>query len=268
MSEKKGGEKKTQAKIPNDELIGKKFGKLLVLEYEKGRAKDKHGTYKCLCDCGNVSHPRKTPLLTGKSTSCGHCYQKQIYPGMRTKMLTVIKKSGRNKNKQILWECRCDCGRTVDITAYALRKGQLSCGCMQGNVTHHQTNTRLYVIWSSMKRRCYNPNDKSYQKWYGSKGIKMCDEWKNNFISFHDWSISNGYTEDMTIDRVDSSGNYEPSNCRWVTAQVQAINKSNNVWFTYNGETLTATDWARKLNVTHATIKRRFKKHGSPYKEG
>lgn len=268
VSYKEGGVK-TRPKISHDELVGKKFGKLLVLEYEKAEQKGRHGTYRCLCDCGNVSHPRKNALLTGQSTSCGHCYQKQICPGMRTKMLTVIKKSGRrDENRNILWECRCDCGRTVDIAAHFLRQGRSSCGCTHGVATHNQTNTRLYSIWRGMKRRCYNPNDKSYQKWYGAKGIRMCDEWKNNFMSFHDWSISNGYTEDMTIDRIDSFGNYEPSNCRWVNHQAQAMNKSNNVRLTYNEETLTVADWARKLKVAQSTIKRRFEKYGSPYKEG
>lgn len=254
-----------KVEIPHEELVGKKFGQLLVLEYEKPEQKGKHGTYKCLCACGNISHPRKEPLIIGQTTSCGHCYQKQIYPGMRTKMLTVIKEAGKNKNRNNLWECQCDCGKVVNITANALRRGQISCGCMQGSVKHRQTNTRLYTIWTSMKRRCYNPHDKSYQKWYGAKGIRMCDEWKNDFMSFHDWAVSNGYAEDLTIDRIDSTGNYEPSNCRWVTSQVQAINKSNNVRFTYNGETLTETEWARRLKVEPTTIKRRFRKYGSPY---
>lgn len=251
--------------ILHEELIGEKFGKLLVLEYEKAEQKGGHGTYRCLCDCGNITHSRKDALLTGRSTSCGRCYQKQIYPGMRTKMLTVIKESGRDENRNILWRCRCDCGEVVDITANAIRKGRLSCGCMAGGATHHQTNTRLYSIWTGIKRRCYNPHDKSYQKWYGSKGIRMCDEWKNSFVQFRDWSISNGYTEALTIDRIDSYGNYEPSNCRWVTPQTQSTNKSNNVHITYNGETLTESDWAKKLKVAPMTIKRRFEKYGSPY---
>lgn len=252
-------------KIPNDELIGKKFGKLTVLNYEMPAKAGTHGTYQCICDCGNITHPRKNSLLTGKSTTCGHCYQKQIYPGMRTKMLTVIKESSRDDNRNVLWKCRCDCGRVVDVSANALRKGQLSCGCMTGGATHHQTNTRLYSIWTGIKRRCYNPHDKSYQKWYGAKGIRMCDEWKNNYMSFHDWAISNGYAKDLTIDRIDSDGNYEPTNCRWVTYQTQSINKSNNVYLTYSEETLTITDWAKKLKVAQATIKRRFEKYGSPY---
>ena len=256
-----------RVKIPHEELVGKKFGKLLVLEYEELEQKNKHGSYKCLCDCGNISHPKKSALTSGRSTSCGHCHQKQIFPGMRTNMLTVIKESGRDINRNSLWECRCDCGRVVDLAANALRNGQLSCGCMAGKVTHHQTNTRLYSIWTGIKRRCYNTHDKSYQKWYGSKGIKMCEEWKNNFMSFHDWSVSNGYTENLTIDRVDSAGDYEPSNCRWVTQRDQATNRSNNVLFTCNGETLTEIDWAKKLKVAPATIKRRFEKYGSPYKE-
>ena len=255
-----------KAKVPNEELIGKKFGKLTVIEYEKPITVGKHGTYKCICDCGNATHSRKDALLRGKSTSCGHCDQKLIYPGMRTKMLTAIKEVGKDKNRNILWECRCDCGKTVNVSAHALRRGQRNCGCTHAGVTHNQTNTRLYSIWTGIKRRCYNPHDKSYQKWYGSKGIRMCDEWRDNFMSFHDWAISNGYTDDLTIDRINSAKNYEPSNCRWATPQVQAINRSNNVRFIYDGEIMTEADWARKLKVTPTTVKRRFDKYGSPYK--
>lgn len=255
--------------VPHGDLVGKRFGKLFVLEYERSEQKHKHGKYRCLCDCGNITYPRKYSLLNGKSTSCGHCHQEQIYPGMRTNMLTIVKKLGRDKNRNILWECRCDCGQMVAVAANAIRSGQLSCGCKRGGARHHQTNTRLYSIWTGIKRRCYNTHDKSYQKWYGSKGIRMCDEWKNNFMSFHDWAISNGYTEDLTIDRIDSAGNYEPSNCRWVTPQAQSTNKSSNLQLTHNGETLIEADWARKLKVTPTTIKRRFEKYGSPYgKEG
>ena len=93
---------------------------------------------------------------------------------------------------------------------------------------HGMKHTRIYETWCGMKKRCYNPNSKSYKD-YGERGIVVCDEWKNDFLSFYNWSVQNGYGENLQIDRIDTNGNYEPSNCRWITHAEQQRNRRNNI---------------------------------------
>lgn len=106
--------------------------------------------------------------------------------------------------------------------------------------------------------RCYYPTTNGYER-YGGRGIKMCDEWINNPQSFYEWSINNGYAKELTIDRIDVNGNYEPSNCRWVTKEVQDNNRRTNRKITYNGETKTLSQWARKYNINTTTLSDRLK---------
>lgn len=106
------------------------------------------------------------------------------------------------------------------------------------------SHSRLHNIWLTMRQRCEKPNCSTYYK-YGAKGIKVCDEW-SSFENFRDWSYDNGYTDDLTIDRIDPHGNYEPSNCRWVTQKEQQNNRSNNIHLTYKGETRSIIEWSEK----------------------
>ena len=148
--------------------------------------------------------------------------------------LTVISFAGTNKYHHAMWLCRCSCGNEKVINGGSLQQGKTrSCGCLDrelhktnpNRTTHGESKTRLYRIWKRMKSRCYNPNTEDYQKWYGGQGVKICDEWKYNFWIFRNWSILHGYKDNLTIDRIDPFGNYEPSNCRWVTPTIQANNK-------------------------------------------
>lgn len=137
--------------------------------------------------------------------------------GRRFSYLTVTEFVGMNKNGHALWECRCDCGNTKIVPSHKLLDGEYkSCGCMHHKYGHGKTETRLYHIWRTMKARCLNVNSQKYKN-YGGRGITICDEWKNNFQAFYDWATSHGYTEEMSIDRVDVDMGYRPSNCQWIT---------------------------------------------------
>lgn len=121
--------------------------------------------------------------------------------------------------------------------------------------THGLSGTRINQIHRAMKRRCFNSHCPEYSN-YGARGITVCDEWLS-FESFCNWAMANGYTDELTIDRIDNNGNYEPSNCRWVDKFVQANNTRTNHFLTYNGKTQTVAQWARELGISHKTLENR-----------
>jgi hypothetical protein len=130
-----------------------------------------------------------------------------------------------------------------------------------GTKDHGMVGTRIYKTWERMKYRCFNPRAMNYQK-YGARGITVCEEWKHSFKSFYDWAMANGYRDDLTIDRIDVNGNYEPSNCRWITMLEQQNNRRSNRYITYNGETHTMADWCRILNLPYKVVKLRITSYG------
>lgn len=153
--------------------------------------------------------------------------------------------------------CICDCGKEKVVRAAHLGSGSTtSCGCYnierlkERSITHGLRDHRLYKIWGSMKARCYNENAKNYHR-YGGRKISICDEWRYDFKVFYDWSMANGYAEDLSIDRKENNGNYTPDNCRWVTMQVQCNNMSNNVMVTHQGTTDTLANTLRRLDLFH-----------------
>jgi hypothetical protein len=120
---------------------------------------------------------------------------------------------------------------------------------------HYRKGTRIYNIWKNMRARCHNSNHPNF-KYYGGKGVVICGEW-NDIIVFEKWALENGYKDDLTIDRMDSNGNYEPDNCRWATREEQSNNKCSNVKITHNGITLGISQWAYKLGgKSHMVISR------------
>lgn len=181
--------------------------------------------------------------------------------------LTVIKHIGKDKYNNAVWKCKCSCGNVINVRGATLRNGRAkSCGCLhkemtkqlaKNNIIHNMSNTRLYRVWQSIKSRCYYNKNNRYKD-YGKRGIKVCDEWLNDFQAFYDWAMSNGYNDSLTIDRIDVNGNYEPNNCRWATSKEQQRNKRNNKNYTINGETHCLSEWCEILKLNYNTVSTRL----------
>lgn len=190
--------------------------------------------------------------------------------------LTVIKRNGYTTDKDgkrtSLWLCKCECGNEVTTTQHNLvTGGRKSCGCLRNKIkeshTHHNmSHTRIYGIYNGMLTRCYNKNDMHY-KYYGERGIKVCDIWKNDFLSFYKWAMDNGYKEDLSIDRINVNGNYEPNNCRWADSQTQSENTRKNVRYNVYGESLLIREIHEKYNIPISTLKGRMKKYNISMEE-
>lgn len=180
--------------------------------------------------------------------------------GQKFGRLTVISKAGKTSNGNFKWLCRCDCGAIKEFASGALRSGTtISCGCWiremtsKRSYTHGETKLRLHHIWAGMKARCNYEKAINYKD-YGGRGIKVCEEWTNSYIAFRDWALSNGYNDSLSIDRIKSDGNYEPSNCRWATKIVQANNKRTNRTIIIDGVKNTVTEWGRIYKIDPQAI--------------
>ena len=193
--------------------------------------------------------------------------------GQKFGKLTVIGLDDRGTRKTY-WNCLCECGNIKSVRADSLQCGAIkSCGCLkkeQDKINLESPSVkksrefgskyghiRIHNIWANMKSRCFNPKDARYTD-YGGRGIKVCDEWKNDFFAFYKWAMENGYSENLTIDRIDNDGDYTPSNCRWVSRKVQSLNKSTNRYITYNGQTKTITQWATDNNMPYYVLRKRI----------
>ena len=175
-----------------------------------------------------------------------------------------IKKNGTKDSFRYYYLCECRCGTLKIIERSHLQRGDIySCGCTRNKklstecFKHGFSGDRLYGIWNNMKNRCNNPNIKKYET-YGGRGISVCKDWENSFLNFYIWSMNNGYNKDLTIDRIDVNGNYEPNNCRWVTNKEQARNTRRNRVLTYNNETHCVSEWAEIKNIKPSTLLRRL----------
>jgi hypothetical protein len=177
---------------------------------------------------------------------------------------TVVERVENYRNHR-RFLCRCECGNTKVVRSDHLTRGSiLSCGCynkdknIELHSTHHMTNTRLFYIWQSMKQRCYDTNCNTHKN-YGARGISICDEWLNDFICFYNWSIGNGYSDELSIDRIDVDGNYEPSNCRWATRKEQIRNRRNTKYVTHNEETKALPEWCEIYGINYDKAKGRLR---------
>lgn len=230
------------------DLTGQTFGKLTVITRTDN---DKYGraVWICDCACGNKKVVAGKLLRSGHTQSCG-CLNGEVNSkrsfkdrtGDRFGNLVVMSRAqdyvAPNGKRHVRWLCKCDCGKETVVDVCQLVGGDTkSCGCLKeeklknGNRKHGGRKDRLYKVYANMKTRCYNVNSEDY-KYYGGRGITICDEWLADYAEFKRWAYKNGYDENAphglcTIDRIDVDGNYEPNNCRWVDMSMQSKNRRN-----------------------------------------
>lgn len=255
---------------PRKCIIGNKYNHLTTIEFAE--MKNSRSFYKFVCDCGNEIIHSSKEVKKGAKKSCGTCeYKFGDISGQRFGRLTALAFNGIVNGKST-WLFGCDCGNEINTRANSVKTGNTkSCGCWEKevllarNIKHGLNRHPLHNIWFHIKRRCYNKNSSDFPD-YGGRGIVVCDEWKNDFKSFYDWSIEKGYEEAkkkntrISIDRIDVNGNYEPSNCKWSNDVEQARNRRSNVHITVDGVTKLQNEWAEEYNIPYQLIASRLKR--------
>lgn len=245
------------------DLSGQRFGKLIAIERVKIFGVWK---WKCQCDCGKETYVSTGCLRNGGTKSCG-CGQIKDLSGQKFGRLTAIKIVGKNKNGSRQWLCKCECGNDAVVDQHRLSSGHTkSCGCISKEMyyVHGLSRSRINKIYRGMRGRCYNKKLKSYKD-YGGRGIKICEEWlddEKGFMNFYRWSMENGYSDNLTIDRKDVNGDYEPFNCRWVDRKTQQNNTRRNDYIEFNGETHTLSEWAEIVGIKNKTLYTRLYYYG------
>ena len=184
--------------------------------------------------------------------------------GNKYNALTVLEKTDkRDSSGNVYWLCKCDCGNTRLVKTHSLLSGHTKgCGChITARKGKYVRKSRLYNTWSCMRKRCYNPNDKRYKK-YGGRGITICDEWLD-YDNFYEWAMANGYQDDLSIERIDVNGNYEPSNCTWIPMSKQGDNTTRTVKHNINGRLMTIRQIANELGVSYGAVQHRIQRKQS-----
>lgn len=187
------------------------------------------------------------------------------FTGQRFGRLTALRLGERTSDRKTRWLCQCACGNTVSVAAAELLNRQpQSCGCLRGeklqtrNHKHGQSRTLEYGIWSTMKSRCQNPKTEEYKN-YGGRGIKVCKRWQSFANFFED--MGPRPTLNHSLDRKNNDADYEKSNCCWATRFEQNTNKRTTHLLTFDGETLSVTEWAQRIGMSVSTLYHRVR-HG------
>jgi hypothetical protein len=187
-------------------------------------------------------------------------------PGKRFDRLVVLERAGNSKGSQVRWRCKCSCGNVVVVLGSGLRKGTGSCGCRQRELigaalrTHGQKDTPTYSSWCRMRQRCFNKDSTQY-KWYGGSGVSVCKRWD----SFENFLEDMGPRPvGMTLGRINPRGDYRPSNCRWESWKEQGSNRRNSRKIRFQGETLTVTQWSRRIGISQPLLHKRLFQLGWP----
>lgn len=253
------------------DITGKKFGYLTVAKLDERKSKNGILVWECVCDCGKHTFVRGGNLKSGHTISCGckaneaHYNSYENLIGKRFGRLIVVREANRTK-RGMSWLCKCDCGNEKIVCGRDLHSGKTkSCGCLSAEsrkkpkrITHGLSKTRIYRVYRSMISRC-SPNYHNSNAYY-QKGISVCEEWlnKNGFENFYKWSMENGYSDELSIDRINNDEDYSPENCRWTTMKEQENNRSNNITIEYIGETKTLKQWSEYLGLNYGMVKARW----------
>lgn len=237
--------------MKNENYIGMKINKWEILKYEK----DAHGgKWLCRCECGEEKWQKVCNIKNGKSKMCRKCSSKLRRKEAKPKQDRIIKirfdsnKEWSDENtfigtyKEYLIECRKRREKRKEENRYI-----------------PISYDRLYKIYSGMKDRCYNKNSDKYKN-YGERGVIICEEWLKDYKLFKEWAEINGYSDELTIDRINVNGNYEPSNCRWATIKEQQNNRRNNHYIEYKGEIKTLKEWSEITGINYDTLRLRLKR--------
>lgn len=252
-----------------DSRIGETYRDLTLVKYV--------GNTKCefKCSCGNTKSISYYDVKKGKVTSCGHNKLAQRSPsvvGEKYNKLTAMKEL-ELRNGQRYYLFKCECGKEVERLLKEVKRNKIaSCGCNIGNRINHGTHNcskeRLYGIHKGIIRRCTIKSDNAYLH-YGARGISVCDEWNtgdiNGYYNFKDWALLNGYTDSLSIDRIDVNGNYEPSNCKWSNLTEQARNKQDTLYYEYKGKLTPLKEIAEIENLNYHSLWKRLKVYNYPF---
>lgn len=239
------------------DLTGQRFGQLVVVELH--HIDDMGSHWVCQCDCGISKVIRGNSLKTGDTKTCGHTLD---LVGQRFGKLTVIgkdKSAQDTKQKRVWWTCQCDCGKMTSVSSDNLKSGNTaSCGCLKYTscLVHGMTNTSTYKVWSAMIQRCNNSNDPSY-RYYGGRGITVCDRWRVFSNFFEDMGEA---LDGLEIDRIDNSKGYYKENCRWVTRKENTRNTRGNRYLEFKGLIKCITEWSELTGINVGTIRDRLNK--------
>lgn len=258
--------------VRHKNLIGHKFGRLTVIAKSH---KDTSNSiiWGCECTCGRHIKVSSANLNRGKAKSCGICVRRNtsngtIKDGDAFGRWVVIKADYSIKEGNSYCWCKCSCGTEREVHSVRLLKGtSLSCGCLQKETVaqrstiHGDYLNRLYHIWSSMRQRCINPNVKGYKN-YGGRGIQVYAEWED-YTEFKKWALNNGYSDELTIERIDVNGNYTPDNVTFISAFDQHSNRRDNVIVSYKNINYTISQLGRATNIPTNTLRcwNKYKKH-------
>ena len=247
-----------KAKERLNDLTGLRFGKLVV----ESRSNNKGSAvcWNCICDCGNRTVVRSAQLTSGRTKSCGclkHDNSKLLgkgiidRTGIRIGTYTVI--SRIEGTSPVMWRCVCDCGQERIVPSAYISKNSIG-PCLSCKPLPRSAE-RLHRIWSGMKSRCFNPRASRYES-YGGRGISVCKEWADDYLAFKKWALSAGYSDELSIDRIDVNGNYTPDNCRWATKEEQSRNRTANIYVVFDGKKMCLADACKYFDVSYdATIK-------------